>query len=148
MLTHEHSGALRAELRELQSKSSYTVDDLTRIDEIGEAIATAISDRSRRTTIDDLGAPPDLGTAAFADAIRSAGFTGPRGTNTVEVEFKAASFDGDPLDFSPRRFGGGAPLAYDQRWLHPVCSRRSTWTRGRRASSPSASPLGRLPIPT
>ena len=36
MLTLERVSAFRAELRELQSKSSYTVDDLARIDEIGQ----------------------------------------------------------------------------------------------------------------
>jgi hypothetical protein len=120
MHTHERTTALRAELRELQSKSSYTVDDVARVDEIADTIARAVADKSRRLAVAGLGEPPDLpGAGGFADAIRSAGFTGPRGTNVVEVEFKTASFDGDPLDLAPRRFGG-APLAYDTRWLHPV----------------------------
>jgi hypothetical protein len=146
MLTHERATALRAELRELQSKSQDTVDDLTRIDQIGEAIATVISDRSRRTTIDDLGAPPDLGAGGFADAIRSAGFTGPRGTNSVEVESKTASFDGDPLDFSLRRFGGDLSPTTNGGCIR--CSRRSTRTRGRRTCRRSARAAGRSLIRT
>jgi hypothetical protein len=116
----ERAAELRRELNQIRSKERLTVDDVARVDEIAETIADAVAEKSRRLAVAGLGEPPDLpGTGGFADAIRSAGFTGPRGTNVVEVEFKTASFDGDPLDLSPRRFGG-APLAFDTRWLHPV----------------------------
>jgi hypothetical protein len=65
MLTHDRATALRAELRELHLKSGYTVDDIARIDEIGQTIAETITERSRRATIDHLGAPADLGTGGF-----------------------------------------------------------------------------------
>ena len=123
MLTHERATALRAELHELHTKSGYTLDDLSRIDEIGDAIASAISDRSRKATVDDLGAPPDLGGGGFADAIRSAGFTGPRGTTSSRSSSRpprstatrsTSPRDGSAAHRSPTTSGG--------------CTRCSRWS--------------------
>jgi hypothetical protein len=98
---------LRDPLDAIQNKRTKTAVDLIEASKIADELSEVATQQRRveakSTVIDDLGAPPDLGSGGFADAIRTAGFTGPRGQNVVEVEFKEASFDGDPLDFSRGR---------------------------------------------
>jgi hypothetical protein len=123
MLT-ERAVAFRTELEQLRTKSSYTVDDLARIDEIGQAIANEIGERSRKQALDGLGKPAQaVGRPGTVSAIleRKAWTFGT--TTLIEVETKALIDSVD--DARPSRETGILHEIEDTRYVFPFLPTRN-----------------------
>ena len=116
----ERAAELRRELEEIRTKSDLTTADVLRVDEISTEIADGIAEQARRTTLDDLGAPPEIGGGggSFAAALKAAGYDRVRHA-VVDVESKDVTFSPGNVSGAVRADVPSSPLGADQRFLYP-----------------------------
>lgn len=116
----ERAGELRRELETIRTKSDLTTADVLRVDEISTEIADGIAEQARRTTLDDLGAPPEIGGGggSFATALKAAGYDRVRHA-VVDIESKDVTFSPGSVSGAVRADVPSAPLGADARFLYP-----------------------------